>query len=1755
MRIVVYTLLIFLVATFPTRMHAQNKIDVDEIQSFGSRAKNEIGADEIFVLKLKKPSDYTRFEDYQYMGNGWLAIKWKDIQKQHIIENNLLDKIGKLKPSLKISPIFQSDNQIERRYNNNEKIKLYIHFFRLPQSDLDYNLKSIGLQKVKWDSTLNICTVLGDKKQIKKLTQLDGVSFIEPISDQRTPLLTTLSGLMNLERVHDPQPLGLNLHGEGINIGIWDYGIAGFHKDINHQVINVERNFYGGGATQHATMVAGAIASSGILRESYIGSAPKAKVYVYDFFGEILNKVRDAKNQHQVFVGNHSYNLGAAYKCFTNYQYSTASEMMDQFALDEPQIVSVFAAGNSAAACAYDYKTIVPGFQYAKNTILVGNIQRDETFYPGSSKGPTNDGRLKPDVVAKGSESYSPNKGFALPIPTDTYLPGFGTSFASPVVSGIVGLMQQAYRETHSEMPLSTTVRAVLCNTAKDLGTPGPDYDYGFGKADAYQAVQSIKNEDFIEDEIANLEEKTFNLLVDNNTKELKIFLTWDDIPASLPFENVLVNDLDIEVINPLGDVFQPLVLNPIKPSLEAVTGRDSINNSEQVVILNPVPGNYTIRVKGHRVVNSAQKFSISYWANHQNFEWNYPLKGDVLPAAELNQIRWRADLLQDSVQIQYSIDLGNQWVEIVTQSGKDNFYLWTTPAGHFNRVLLRVRTQSGAIYQSDTFAISPLIGNLKATPCFDRINLTWNRVDSVTKYIVSELNDQDQWVDIGETTQNNYVYQPAQAGHLYFFTVRPVIQGFDKQKTFAVKVTATNVGSCNQLAADIGISSIKPTEGASGTEYGLSNQEQVVIKVVNYSKSIINNAQLSYQVNNGDTISVSINKINANGSYVYTSPETYDFFNIGQYVIKAWVSHPSDLNPDNDTLVQVAQQKEPTIATFPYYQDFDGLSDTLIYTNTHVGISGAPEWDFVSKGYGRIYSFLPEPYAPGLHNAIHTDSYIENNMVENNLYLHVDLSTQNGKLIYLDYKQISHGETSPDDTVYIQGSPNQPWIPLHPMQDLSVDQGISQQVKRLNLSETLNQAGQIFTNHCIIKFHIKTNKPIMNMATRGSYSIDDVKIYDGGKDLSLEKIDIPQVICADQGGNTIVKDLTLKIKNHSPDEIQVGEAEIYVKLNDSLIYTAHNTSAIHPFDEIAFDAGHILELQKSHSYFITAGIKVLGDSVSENNELAHQAITLVNKLEVPMDIDFGQNQTLALVPSGEFYSWELGIPNKRQIKGAADDSSLAWMTNLTGFYPPSERSQLYVGCLNRKELDTNSILSFLMTYNIEDEADGLWMEYSLDGENWNTLGKDKSDFNWYDPINHLDTWSGERLVWQTASLPIGNLRSMEDSLLFLRYQFFTDEYTELEGPAISRLRLTNQTVTLNQDTILAEGESNGSGWVTLKNQDKVYGYVNDKNQNLGKIKLAIYPTGFLTYRNHYLLPRLFQLSTENEPSASFDMKLYALNSEYLNYLYAENSLYGLRDIGYWVYDGLNVDSTIANNLFDEHYTYYDPAQISFWPFANGYEMRFSLDKSTAEIYIGANQPNDYAYPSLVSIRNLDVYRTDSSNNTFVSWSVERENHVNYYVIQYSNSGQNFVTVDTVIVHTDSTKDYLYQDSLHNVSGQHFYRIQAVGTVGDYTSLIDSISFEYVAIGIPIHLNKNKDFVSYLGQGKLRLFLKPDMHESSTVRIVDAVGRIIAHWKLSDLAYETELYSRELQKSASGVYFIQLMNSDGLESIKFVKSD
>jgi len=146
-------------------------------------------------------------------------------------------------------------------------------------------------------------------------------------------------------------------------------------------------------------------------------------------------------------------------------------------------IITVFSAGNQGP----NERTINAPASYTV-TLAIGATDSNDDAARFSSRGPSSWSQTKPDVVAP---------GVAIPstIPGGTYAEISGTSVAAPHAAGTIALMLQADRQVLGLPTLTiTATEGILRDTAIDLGEPGPDNTYGYGRIDAYAAVKAVRD-------------------------------------------------------------------------------------------------------------------------------------------------------------------------------------------------------------------------------------------------------------------------------------------------------------------------------------------------------------------------------------------------------------------------------------------------------------------------------------------------------------------------------------------------------------------------------------------------------------------------------------------------------------------------------------------------------------------------------------------------------------------------------------------------------------------------------------------------------------------------------------------------------------------------------------------------------------------------------------------------------------------------------------------------------------------------------------------------------------------------------------------------------------------------------------------------------------------------------------------------------------------------------------------------------------
>ena len=236
---------------------------------------------------------------------------------------------------------------------------------------------------------------------------------------------------------------------------------------------------------------------------------------------------------------------------------------------------------------------------------LADNIDQIAYF---SSRGPTDDGRIKPDIVAPGTyiistRSSMPTASYPWGIVDSYYAYNSGTSMATPITAGAAALVRQFYVDNESISPSAALIKATLINGATNVGLSSNLQ--GWGRTNITNSLFPVSPGSFYYHDVTSeggLDTSEFwnvSYYVNNNTSTvpLRITLVWTDYrgnPAVIP---QLVNDLDMTVTGPSESYLG--------------NGGDNTNNVEQVELLSPLVGRYTIQVNGTNIPHGPQPFAL----------------------------------------------------------------------------------------------------------------------------------------------------------------------------------------------------------------------------------------------------------------------------------------------------------------------------------------------------------------------------------------------------------------------------------------------------------------------------------------------------------------------------------------------------------------------------------------------------------------------------------------------------------------------------------------------------------------------------------------------------------------------------------------------------------------------------------------------------------------------------------------------------------------------------------------------------------------------------------------------------------------------------------------------------------------------------------------------------------------------------------------------------------------------------------------
>jgi hypothetical protein len=526
---------------------------------------------------------------------------------------------------------------------------------------------------------------------------------------------------------------------------------------------------------------------------------------------DLIPDVDSFYQDFQLYTQNHSY--GTQIESF----YGVEANLYDQNVYDLENVLHVFSSGNSGMEIAENgqyqelrgFANITGNFKQSKNTLLVGAIDTANNIIEINSNGPAYDGRIKPEIMA-----YSMA----------------GSSNASALVSGTALLLQEYFQNLYDSVPSASLMKSILINSADDVHHKGPDYKTGYGQLNAIKAIKTIEETHFISDEILSNESKEFSVDIPKGAVNFKATLTWTDIPANPNDEIAIVNDLDFQIAQN-GELFLPWVLND-DPSINdlntlAQRGEDHLNNIEQISIEQTEGTMIQLKVFASELMDSQQKFSISYqWEMPNQFEWTSPTGSDNISynGATTSHLRWESSFPENVTgSLFFKTPLNEEWLLI-----QDNISLskeqfrWEAPIIQ-DIAQLKMEIE-GESFISDTFTLSAPVALKTGFNCSDSLSIYWARIPKVTHYAINHLVDgkmeslaitQDTTLTIDKTSlESNYLQLIPYLGDkplIQSFTIDYNLQGSScfLNSFFAEAIQDTGVVATVNLSSLSGISEL----------------------------------------------------------------------------------------------------------------------------------------------------------------------------------------------------------------------------------------------------------------------------------------------------------------------------------------------------------------------------------------------------------------------------------------------------------------------------------------------------------------------------------------------------------------------------------------------------------------------------------------------------------------------------------------------------------------------------------------------------------------------------------------------------------------------------------------------------------------------------------------------------------------------------------------------------------------------------------
>jgi hypothetical protein len=1685
-------------------------------------------------------------------GNNWLATCGANFRMTNLKESGIKN-IYSIPASVKTNPgllAFAGDPK-------GTKDLIAITCFPMDKNQLIRELSASGAQVIETKiKPANTWFVKASPEALKKINTLAFVIAINPIHLEDIPLN------YNNRAVHGVQALssvlGRNLTGKGLIVGIGDNADPSSHVDLSGKLIMRTDE----PVDDHGTHTSGTIAGGGILNPLYTGMAPQARLVVNDFSNIIVNSPTYVADYKMPLTNNSYYNGNAG--CPGEGDYNSLSYYVDSQLLAYPKLLHVFAAGNDGSlTCSpfpASFGTIKSGFQTAKNILSVGNMDNSTYIISyASSRGPTKDGRIKPEIVAGGVGITSTDI-------YNNYATFSGTSMSSPTVTGILALITERYKQLHGgNNPEGALLKALVTNSAVDLGNPGPDFTYGFGMISARTTVEALEQNHFFTGTAIDSVSQTFSLpAVPAGTNLLKVLLYWPDAPAGAVSANALVNDLDLTVTEPGGTIHQPLILDPSAAGVNsiAVEGVDHLNNIEQVIINNPPAGNYSLKVNPFIIPAGPQKFYLAYQIIQPSVTVEYPFGSETWVPGQQENIRWSAyggD--PNPFTLEYSLDGGSTWSTVNNSiASTARSFIWTVPPVVTTQALIRVSRNSTAYAGTSQYPFT-ILGQPALTvtnTCPGYAQLIWNSIAGADSYDIMKLSGDTMQV-IAHITDTTWLATPLRKDSSYWFSVRAVHGSISGRRSMGVN-TIPNSGPCTAgiLDNDLMVDSVlSPVTGRQFTSSQPAVQS-ISIHVKNPGAQPTSSpVSYSFQVNGGAVVTeISPAVIPAHSSVVFSfSPaNSYDFSATGKYDIKTWVHYVSDTIPANDSIFTSIKnlRNDPLILNPSFIEGFETAADQT-YTGIHKGLDSLDRSDFSASALnGRLNSFFNSGFARTGNRSMLLDVTEQGSNAADSLVSTFNLS---GYLpsdqIWLDlfFKKQSPVPSLGGNHIWIRGNDQATWIAVKSLSDPTDPAG---QYIKLNLDVTGTLAAASPAQTISSSFQVKCGAEGKTPAASsnplalpgGGISFDDFTLTNSQHDIAMVRLVQPvfKNIC----GLSNAEKISVLIKNYGTDTVQ--NIPVTYAINGDTV--TEIVPSLAPKDSLQYNFIKAADMSGYQTYHIKTWVSNPTDNYRNNDSSGDFTLQTTPLISQYPYLEGFENNNGYWYSAGQNNSWQWGKPAKTIIHKAANGSN-AWVTNLTGNYNDNEYSYLYSPCFDLTSL-TKPVLSFSHIFQTEDACacDFHWVEYSLNDSTWSIMGNIGNGTNWYD-YPSIPAWQKSDPLWHVSSYDIPVITPK----IRFRIAMYADPGTNYEGVGIDDVHLFDKAPVFSDSlsATLVQPVS-GNSWIDFDENGKRIFSINPNGQDLGNTRLTVYrdTMAIRDSASQYYGSRNWVVATTNLATSGVGVRYYFTDSE-ANKLIQANSCDSCLNMEDAYESGITQyssklfyeeDSILKNNRLGT-YTFHRPRQdVQVIPFDNGYYAETTV-QGFSEFWInGGGKQQDH--PLAAWLKDFTATRIDSSG--LLTWSSWQETGQLKYIIEKSTDSIHFYKIGELpaVPHADSIQTYQFTDT-GLLAGNNYYKLALYDQSGD--SLLSPVKkINYV----PIPPASPGDSIPSWS------LVYPNPTTGSVtiktpalcweIQIFDLLGR-----KMLDQPAKGYVQQINIAGFSPGVYFLKLFTASGNKLIKLEK--